>query len=164
MTQCWSKNDERRLSELQREYDGLLERRLSGAFPVAPHAQATRDTAPVERSPSNLRKVEPRLLARARQAYALTTKRRQLLGDKLFFNPGWNMLLDLFISEGSGRRLSVTAACIGSQSANATALRYASLLVDAGLAKRLADTTDGRRSYILLTDAGWSIMQQLLST
>jgi DNA-binding MarR family transcriptional regulator len=93
----------------------------------------------------------------------MAVKRRQLLGDRLFFDPAWNMLLDLFISESTGRRLSVTALCIGSHSSAATALRYATLLMDAGLIARVADETDGRRSHVHLTAEGWRVMKTLLS-
>lgn len=110
------------------------------------------------------RTVPPPVLARAKQAYALATRRRQLLGDKLFFDPAWNMLLDLFISECAGRRLSVSAVCIGSHSSSATALRYATMLLEAGLVSRVADRLDGRRVYVRLTDWGWDAMQELLSS
>lgn len=42
--------------------------------------------------------------------------------DALFGEPAWDMLLDLFIAEADGKRLSVTAACIGSAVPTSTAL------------------------------------------
>lgn len=121
------------------------------------------DAGPPAGGVDRARTVNPALLARAKQAYQLTARRKQLLGDKLFFDPAWNMLLDLFVSECAGRRLSVSALCIGSLSSSATALRYAAMLIDAGLIERTADSSDGRRSYVFLTGSGWDAMQQLLS-
>lgn len=112
---------------------------------------------------SEIRATERRVVDRAREAYALVRRRRTLLGDRLFFDPAWNMLLDLFISECEGRRLSVSAVCIGSHSSSATALRYAGLLAQAGLIGRVADGSDGRRSHVHLTARGWTVMRQLLS-
>lgn len=108
--------------------------------------------------------VEPKLLERARSAYSMVTRRRQMLGDALFFDPAWNMLLDLFINEACGRRLSVTALCIGSHSSSATALRYVAMLVRDGLIERVADATDGRRSHVHLSPKGWQAMRSLLSS
>ena len=107
--------------------------------------------------------VDVRILAQAKRSYGMVLRRRQLLGDRMFFDPAWNMLLDLFICEADGRRLSVSALCIGSHSSAATALRYATMLIDAGLVCRTADETDGRRSYVNLTEKGRQSMKDLLS-
>lgn len=165
MTARWSESDERKLIDLTRRCEHLLARRAD-AVPVIESvvglsAGEAADDHETKHSP---RLAAPALLARAKRAYARTTKRRQLLGDKLFFNPAWNILLDLFISENDGKRVSVTAVCIGSQSSTGTALRYAAMLVDAGLVGRLADATDGRRSYMHLTEVGWRLMQELLTS
>jgi DNA-binding IclR family transcriptional regulator len=72
--------------------------------------------------------------------------------------PAWNILLDLFISGAANRTLSVSAVCIGARSPAATALRYLSLLQEAGLVERSPDTSDARRSHVRLTSKGWSKM------
>jgi DNA-binding MarR family transcriptional regulator len=72
------------------------------------------------------------------------------------------MLLDLFISGVGCRKLSVTALCIGARTSTTTALRYLSALQDAGLVERSSDATDGRRSYVQLSVAGWHTMSVLL--
>jgi len=90
----------------------------------------------------------------ARRIYALAARRERRLGADLFSNPGWLMLLDLFVSESEGRRLSVTALCLGSRKPLATALRYVAVLCDAGLTKRSVDAVDARRSFVSLTDKG----------
>lgn len=104
----------------------------------------------------------PTALLSAKRAYDLGGRYFDELGPAVCGDPGWNILLDLFISAGNFRRLSVSAVCIGSRAASATALRYISLLHDAGLVERIADTTDGRRSYVVLTEAGFRKMMDLL--
>ena len=103
-------------------------------------------------------------LQTARQHYRLARVRGELLGDGLFADPAWNMLLDLFISSAEGRRLSVSALCIGSRAPAATAHRYVQLLADAGLVERSADEKDGRRRFIALTDEGHDAMVTLLTS
>lgn len=88
----------------------------------------------------------------ARRIYALAARRERRFGPELFSNPAWLMLLDLFVSEAEGRRLSVTALCLGSRKPLATALRYVAVLCDAGLTTRSADAVDARRSFVSLTD------------
>ena len=100
-------------------------------------------------------------MERARLAYEIGARRRAALGPGLFSDPAWNILLDLFLSDESGRDLSVTAVCIGSRSSAATALRYISLLVQRGLIDRIADEHDGRRTYVRLTAKGWNAMVAL---
>lgn len=104
----------------------------------------------------------PEALLSARRVYDLGGRYSDLLGPAVCGDPGWNILLDLFISAGDFRRLSVSAVCIGSRAAPATALRYLSLLQDAGLVERIADATDGRRSYVALTGDGFRKMMDLL--
>ncbi|WP_167737355.1 MarR family transcriptional regulator [Sphingomonas parva] len=87
----------------------------------------------------------------------------EILGAELCVDPAWNMLLDLFISAGQGRELSVSAACIGSLASYSTAMRYVNLLVDVGLVERKPDASDRRRSYLSLTDSGRAAMAKLLA-
>ena len=100
---------------------------------------------------------------RARLAYDIGARRRSALGQGLFSDPAWNILLDLFLSEDDGRDLSVTAVCIGSRSSAATALRYITLLVERKLIDRIADEHDGRRTYVRLTAKGRNAMVTLFN-
>lgn len=80
----------------------------------------------------------------------------------LFGEPGWDILLDLFIQQRVGRRISVTAACIGSGAATTTALRYLNLLIEDGLIQREGDPNDGRRSWLKLTPEAVETMTEYL--
>lgn len=102
-------------------------------------------------------------LGRAQSEYELHCRRSRLFGKRVFFDPAWNILLDVFIAGCLQRHLSVTAVCIGSQVPTATALRYIAGLGTAGLLTRVADERDGRRTHIQLTEAGWASMISLLA-
>lgn len=104
------------------------------------------------------------LLATARRLYAMRRQRDALLGGALFSEPAWDILLDLFISDNESRRLSVSAVCIGARAPSATALRYLTMLQDAGLVDRTRDISDGRRSHVRLTVLGRRRMVGLLAT
>ena len=54
------------------------------------------------------------VLNKARQQYDLSGRRLDVLGGGMIADPSWNILLDLFISDLTGRRISVSAVCIGS--------------------------------------------------
>lgn len=108
------------------------------------------------------RMADPALGAAARMVYSLREQRGALLGEALFSEPAWDMLLDIFIAESDHRRLSVSAVCIGSRASSATALRYLKSLETSALVERIADPLDGRRTYVRLTDAGHEAMRALV--
>ena len=102
------------------------------------------------------------IVAVARRLYAMRRERDDLLGDGLFSEPAWDILLDLFVSHHEGRQLSVSAVCIGARAPSATALRYLTMLQEAGLVQRTRDETDGRRSHVQLSPTGQQQMTDLL--
>src|SRR5690242_16396592 len=52
-------------------------------------------------------------------------------GDtRLFGEPAWDIILDIYIHQAKGRSTSITAACIGSHAPATTALRYIDLLCE----------------------------------
>jgi hypothetical protein len=81
----------------------------------------------------------------------------------LFGEPAWDMLLDLTVSELSGRKLSVTSACIGACVPSTTALRWLSVLEQRGLVQRENDARDGRRAFIRISPDGFRKMIAWLS-
>ena len=82
---------------------------------------------------------------------------------ELFREPAWDILLDLAYANATGRRLCVTAVCIGSGVPSTTALRWIGLLIDAGLVEREDDPGDRRRGWLSLTEAGRDAMDGYLA-
>lgn len=81
----------------------------------------------------------------------------------LFAEPAWDILLDLFIQTSRGRKISVTSACIASNVAPTTALRWLNFLEEKGLLELEIDKADRRRRIVSMTEAGKKKMLQYLS-
>ncbi len=139
----------------------ILKRERSDHRLRAPAFDAN-EVSPSERVPPAASLLEQQLVARARVAYQVSVRRAELLGPALFADPAWHMLLDLLISEGERRRLSVSALCLGSRRASATAIRYIGLLADEGLVERNPDPKDARRCFVDLSARGREVLTQLL--
>jgi len=68
------------------------------------------------------------------------------LGD-----PSWDIMLDLYVSECTGQRVSVSDACVGAGVPISTALRHVNSLVELGYVSRLQDRSDQRRTFLQMT-------------
>ena len=90
--------------------------------------------------------VQVRALLRARRL------REQVIGEDIFADPAWDILLDLLAARLEGNRVSVSSLCIAAVVPPTTALRWIRQLTDRGLLRRQADPKDGRRIFIALSD------------
>ena len=81
----------------------------------------------------------------------------------LFGEPAWDMLLDLYIARVKGVQISVTSLCIAGSVPTTTGLRWIQLLVRSGLARRHADESDARRTFVEITDEGYRMLEMILS-
>ena len=105
-------------------------------------------------------------LAPAQFAKRLIRNRRRrdsVFDSALFADPGWDMLLDLFIAGEEGRHISVSSLCIAAAVPPTTALRWIGLMEDAGHFLRAADPSDQRRIHIELAPATRQTMHVLLA-
>ncbi len=83
----------------------------------------------------------------------ITKRRSKLLsGAKLFADPAWFILLDLFVRQNSGLQTSVSSACHASFSPLTTALRHIAILTERKIIRRRFDLVDQRRVFLELTD------------
>lgn len=98
---------------------------------------------------------EGTLAALASKVYSA---RRQV--DEIFAMPGlavspaWDMMLDLYTAKISGKRISVTSACIGGACPVTTGLRWLQALEGRHLIERKPDPEDRRRCVVELTEGG----------
>jgi DNA-binding MarR family transcriptional regulator len=83
------------------------------------------------------------------------------LGRDLYSNPGWDMLLELYLRE---RRepISLTSLSNASNAPERTGLRSIERLVRRGLVSRSRDETDGRRIHVVLTPVAIELLDCLL--
>jgi len=99
----------------------------------------------------------------AKNLYALRRQRDAIAGEKgLFGEPGWDILLDLYIAARSGSETQVSSVCIEAGVPSTTILRWIARLEKDGLVYRAADTGDARRRYVRLTQAGHEMMDRVL--
>lgn len=85
-------------------------------------------------------------------------ERQKFLPENLFAEPAWDMLLDLYLGDILGKRISVSSLCTASNVPASTALRWIRSLGHAGLVDREGDHFDGRRYYVSLSEAGLARM------
>lgn len=88
--------------------------------------------------------------------------RARFLPAELFGEGGWSMLLDLFVSEYHGRKVSTTSACIAADVPSTTALRWLDLLENKGMIERSLASRDKRVKYVLLTSKAREALCALL--
>lgn len=104
----------------------------------------------------------PRLRAAALEEYRCRKSRYKYVKSQLFSEPGWDILLDLFVARIDGKRISVTSACAASDCPPTTSLRWISVLESDGLVVRASDSSDGRRYWVMISDSGFRSMTEYL--
>jgi DNA-binding MarR family transcriptional regulator len=77
--------------------------------------------------------------------------RDELFAPRLFSDPAWDVLLDLFASHAEGRQVCVSDASIAANVPQTTGLRWLDNLGKHGLIVRHRDPQDGRRWFVELT-------------
>lgn len=99
----------------------------------------------------------------AKQLYEARRRRDAAASIKgLFGEPGWDILLDLFIARKIGIALQVSSVCAGAGVPSTTILRWIARLEREGLIVRTADQDDARRRYVSLTSKGLKLTTALL--
>jgi len=103
------------------------------------------------------------LLGEARRHAAARRVRDALFGRDLFPNPGWNILLELFIAAEEGRNVTIKSACVAAGVPQSTALRHIAHLIDVRLAGRAQHPSDARSAYLKLTERGRARMVSFIT-
>jgi CheY-like chemotaxis protein/DNA-binding MarR family transcriptional regulator len=92
----------------------------------------------------------------------LQEARNSIFGDAVMPEPAWEMLAELMRAKFAGQQLSVTSLALSSRSPMTTALRRIEDLIQGGLAARVPDPADRRRTHVELTPEGMARMQLFL--
>jgi len=98
-----------------------------------------------------------RRMERARQERAL------FISPEFFGEPGWSLMLDLFIAHHEGRVVNTSGACFGASIPQTTGLRWIEKLAAAGMIVRHPHPQDTRFVMIELSEDGLARMTALLS-
>lgn len=92
------------------------------------------------------------LLAKARWLYVLRRRRGRFVDAELLGEPGWDMLLDLFIHAEEGRLVSVSSVTVAADVPQTTALRWLRTMERRGVVVRTHDDADRRRAFVTLSE------------
>jgi len=105
---------------------------------------------------------DERLFSELLRIARLREERKRLFSEGLFSDPAWDILLDLAQSRMTGHSAYVSSLAVGAGVALTTALRHLGELEHLGLALRIRDAVDRRRTLVVLTDHGYDRMRRYL--
>ena len=156
--------------DLIRRSMGLPAGRTGKGTPAGP-AQETNTGAPALRfnagdnhhvqSFSNCEQDDHHLLASAAaELYRMRRARDRVLWSGLGGEPGWDMLLALYVEEPS--KVPVSSLCYASAVPPTTAMRWIGVLEEQGLVQRVGHQRDCNLILIALTDKGRAMMESSL--
>jgi len=114
--------------------------------------------------PSSSTGVSPTLAVRATEWLRFQNARNRFLPSSILRDYAWNMLVDLFVHDHHGKKVSVSSACISSGGPPTTALRWLTALEKAGMITRSADLDDRRKVYVEITPRAREAIADWLSS
>lgn len=85
-----------------------------------------------------------------RKMIAERRRRSRFFPADIFADPGWDILLDLYLAEIEQRRIMVSSLCVAADVPPTTALRWITALLGRGMLFRKPDKLDRRRVYVEL--------------
>lgn len=124
------------------------------------HAQLNEIKARLERLESTASRWKnwPTRLHRAQHLLAARRHRDSLFGEGLFGEPGWDIVLELYVAGMRHTRYSLSKVGGNQGLPSTTVLRWINKLEEVGLVYREPDPTNGRRVFVMLTDRGFDLM------
>lgn len=99
----------------------------------------------------------------ARRLLEISRQTHAVLDGPLLSNPGWDILLDLFIQRSKGKRISIISVCIAANAPTSTVLRYLQALMDSGTIIKTLSPDDSQGHLIELSDVAYARMNAILS-
>jgi DNA-binding MarR family transcriptional regulator len=113
--------------------------------------------------PPNAPPTSADLVLLAERIASIRSVRKEILPSTLFGEPGWDMMLALYVASMKGQRLTVTNVCDASDAPSTTALRWLDRLVELDMVRRLPHPTDLRVIFIELAPAAGQLLETFLS-
>ena len=107
--------------------------------------------------------VDQELRDLAHKIYKDRRLRDRIVGERLFGEPAWDMLLALYCFPSRGEALSVTSLTYAADVPQATGLRWQRTLTGQGMIERGSHGADARRKFVRLTSTGKAMMDRILT-
>ena len=117
---------------------------------------STADDIP-SKADQNVR-TKARFVEIAKSQYHSRRVRERFFEKKIFGEPAWDMLLELYASELNDEKISTSNLILSSSSPSSTALRWIKHLEDGGLVFKQSSHIDGRVQYQKITSNGFESM------
>jgi DNA-binding MarR family transcriptional regulator len=139
-------------------------RQLGNQLMVLASNASLNHAAPADRSIfKHLEQDSDLWLLAAKEMYKDRLARRRYFSAKLFGEPAWDILLDLYVAEKEDRAVSVTSACLAAQVPQTTAIRWIRMLEQEGFVLRDQDQHDGRRRILRISEKGYAQMTAFIA-
>lgn len=103
-------------------------------------------------------------IKRVRSAIRARSRRTDFFSARLFSDPAWDILLELYLSELLQQRVSVSALGGSGGVAPTTVLRWLEILRTNGLIERTSDPLDARRVFVTLSPEASKAMHDYFAT
>ena len=102
------------------------------------------------------------LLLLAKRIRDIRGKRSEFLDTEIFGEPGWDIMLSLYIAMREGYRMKVSAVCNESGVPDTTAIRWLESLRELGLVEKRPNPLDARSSFVELSSKALEKMDRFL--
>ncbi len=132
--------------------------------------EIARISAIVDQKRSNVEASDPftdhdlaRNASTARRLLDISRQADSMFDGPLLSNPGWDILLDLFIQRSEGRSISIISVCVAANAPTSTILRYIEAMMDSGTIVKRVSPEDGDGLLIDLSEAAYARMSNILA-
>ena len=105
---------------------------------------------------------DQKLIKLIRRTKAFRQRRNEYLGNELFSDPAWDIILELTLAKLQGEPVPVSSACAAAAVPFTTAYRYIGNLVDQRMVRRWKDPLDHRRVLLELENDTHSAMAEIM--
>lgn len=94
------------------------------------------------------------MLALAVSGREISRRRNQIFAHAALGNPAWDVLLELYVQEARGYRVSLDHLALSGELRAETVYASAEVLIEAGMVERTPDRFDARVAWLSLSPSG----------
>ncbi len=99
----------------------------------------------------------------ARRLLDIGRQAETMFDGPLLSNPGWDILLDLYIQRSEGKPISIISVCVAANAPTSTVLRYIQAMLDSGTIVKRPSLDDSESLLIDLSEAAYARMHNILA-